>query len=159
MTDGPFPETKELVAGFCMLQVKTKAEAIEWTKRFLSLVKDGSRRCASFTTRRRLKPPPVRLRGVALACIRPRAFERALSQVGPRFRCCGHLPIGGAHLTQSALRFPAQMRLAYDLPSGAPTPSADDGRRTGDQGHEQDNATVRDGDDGGRGADDARRLR
>ena len=41
VTDGPFPETKELVAGFCLLQVKTKAEAIEWTKRFLSLVKDG----------------------------------------------------------------------------------------------------------------------
>ena len=41
VTDGPFPETKELVAGFCMLQVKTKAEALEWTKRFLSLVKDG----------------------------------------------------------------------------------------------------------------------
>lgn len=42
VTDGPFPETKELVAGFCMLQVKSKAEAIEWTKRFLSLVKDGT---------------------------------------------------------------------------------------------------------------------
>jgi hypothetical protein len=41
VTDGPFPETKELVAGFCLLQVKTKAEAIEWTKRFLSLVKTG----------------------------------------------------------------------------------------------------------------------
>src|SRR6478735_329218 len=41
VTDGPFPETKELIAGFCLLQVKTKAEAIEWTKRFLSLVKDG----------------------------------------------------------------------------------------------------------------------
>jgi hypothetical protein len=42
VTDGPFPETKELIAGFCLLQVKTKAEAIEWTKRFLSLVKTGS---------------------------------------------------------------------------------------------------------------------
>lgn len=42
VTDGPFPETKELIAGFCMLQVKTKAEAIEWTKRFLSLVKHGT---------------------------------------------------------------------------------------------------------------------
>lgn len=41
VTDGPFPETKELVAGFCLLQVKNKAEAIEWTKRFLSLVKTG----------------------------------------------------------------------------------------------------------------------
>ena len=41
LTDGPFPDTKELIAGFCLLQVKTKAEAIEWTKRFLSLVKHG----------------------------------------------------------------------------------------------------------------------
>src|SRR5512147_2064982 len=38
---GPFPETKELVAGFCLLQVKSKAEAIEWTKRFLAVVKTG----------------------------------------------------------------------------------------------------------------------
>ena len=41
VSDGPFPETKELIAGLCLLQVKTKAEALEWTKRFLSLVKDG----------------------------------------------------------------------------------------------------------------------
>src|SRR3954465_5804687 len=41
VTDGPFPEAKELIAGFCLLQVKTKAEAIEWTKRFLALVKHG----------------------------------------------------------------------------------------------------------------------
>lgn len=31
--DGPFPETKELVAGFWLLQVKSKQEAIEWIKR------------------------------------------------------------------------------------------------------------------------------
>jgi hypothetical protein len=31
--DGPFVETKELVAGFWMWQVKSKAEAIEWVKR------------------------------------------------------------------------------------------------------------------------------
>jgi len=31
--DGPFAETKELVAGFWMWQVKSKAEAIEWVKR------------------------------------------------------------------------------------------------------------------------------
>lgn len=41
VTDGPFPETKELIAGFCLLQVKTQAEALEWTKRFLALVKHG----------------------------------------------------------------------------------------------------------------------
>src|SRR5256712_1875604 len=31
--DGPFSETKELVAGFWIIQVKSKAEAIEWVKR------------------------------------------------------------------------------------------------------------------------------
>ena len=31
--DGPFTETKELVAGFWMFQVKSKEEAIEWVKR------------------------------------------------------------------------------------------------------------------------------
>jgi hypothetical protein len=31
--DGPFTETKELVAGFWIIQVKSKAEAIEWASR------------------------------------------------------------------------------------------------------------------------------
>jgi hypothetical protein len=31
--DGPFTETKELVAGFWLIQVKSKAEAIEWARR------------------------------------------------------------------------------------------------------------------------------
>jgi len=33
VTDGPFTETKELIAGFWLLQVKSRAEAIEWAKR------------------------------------------------------------------------------------------------------------------------------
>lgn len=33
VTDGPFAETKELIAGFWLLQVKSKEEAIEWVKR------------------------------------------------------------------------------------------------------------------------------
>src|SRR6476660_7486037 len=33
VTDGPFTETKELVAGFWLWQVKSMAEAIEWVKR------------------------------------------------------------------------------------------------------------------------------
>jgi len=33
VTNGPFPETKELVAGFWLWQVKSKEEAIEWLKR------------------------------------------------------------------------------------------------------------------------------
>jgi hypothetical protein len=31
--DGPFAETKELIAGFWIFQVKSRAEAIEWVKR------------------------------------------------------------------------------------------------------------------------------
>ena len=31
--DGPFAETKELIAGFWLIQVKSKQEAIEWVKR------------------------------------------------------------------------------------------------------------------------------
>jgi hypothetical protein len=31
--DGPFPETKELIAGFWLWQVKSREEAIEWVKR------------------------------------------------------------------------------------------------------------------------------
>ena len=33
VTDGPFAETKELIAGFWIWQVKSKKEAIEWLKR------------------------------------------------------------------------------------------------------------------------------
>ena len=41
VTDGPFPETKELIAGFALMQVKSKPEAIEWTKRFLAVAGEG----------------------------------------------------------------------------------------------------------------------
>jgi hypothetical protein len=33
VTDGPFPEAKEVVGGYWMIQVKSRAEAIEWAKR------------------------------------------------------------------------------------------------------------------------------
>jgi hypothetical protein len=33
VTDGPFVETKELIAGYWMIQVKSKEEAIAWAKR------------------------------------------------------------------------------------------------------------------------------
>ena len=33
VTDGPFAETKELIAGFWLWQVKSREEAIEWVKR------------------------------------------------------------------------------------------------------------------------------
>jgi hypothetical protein len=41
VTDGPFAETKELVAGYAILQFTSKAEAIEWTKRFVQVDAPG----------------------------------------------------------------------------------------------------------------------
>ena len=32
--DGPFAETKELIAGYTLIQVKSKEEAMEWVRRF-----------------------------------------------------------------------------------------------------------------------------
>ena len=34
IVDGPFTETKELLAGFTIIQVKSREEAIEWARRF-----------------------------------------------------------------------------------------------------------------------------
>jgi hypothetical protein len=39
--DGPFIETKELLAGFAIIDVKSKEEAIEWIKRWPALDGDG----------------------------------------------------------------------------------------------------------------------
>jgi hypothetical protein len=41
VTDGPFTESKELVASYALLQVKSKEEAIEWTTRFLKVLGKG----------------------------------------------------------------------------------------------------------------------
>jgi hypothetical protein len=39
--DGPFTETKELIAGFSIIQVKSKEEAIEWVKRAPNVFLNG----------------------------------------------------------------------------------------------------------------------
>jgi len=41
VTDGPFIELKELLAGFAVIQVASLEEAIEWSKRFRNIVGDG----------------------------------------------------------------------------------------------------------------------
>ena len=33
VSDGPFPDAKDLIAGFWLIQVKSKEEAVEWLKR------------------------------------------------------------------------------------------------------------------------------
>lgn len=40
--DGPFRETKELIAGFALIEVKSMDEAIQWVKRWPALDGDGS---------------------------------------------------------------------------------------------------------------------
>jgi hypothetical protein len=41
VVDGPFTESKELIAGFAILQANSKEEAIELTKKFLNVAGDG----------------------------------------------------------------------------------------------------------------------
>ena len=44
--DGPFTESKELIAGYALLQFASKDEAIEWTKRFLQVDAPGRQHLA-----------------------------------------------------------------------------------------------------------------
>ena len=41
VTDGPFAETKELIAGYTLIQAKSREEAIEWTRRYPNPAGDG----------------------------------------------------------------------------------------------------------------------
>jgi hypothetical protein len=44
VVDGPFTEAKELVGGWALMECRDRAEAIEWTKRFLSVLGEGESR-------------------------------------------------------------------------------------------------------------------
>ena len=41
IVDGPFTESKELIAGYTLIQVKTREEALEWSRRFPNPVGEG----------------------------------------------------------------------------------------------------------------------
>lgn len=41
VTDGPFAETKELVAGYTLIQVTSRPEALEWAQRFPNPAGEG----------------------------------------------------------------------------------------------------------------------
>ncbi|HTC88794.1 MAG TPA: YciI family protein [Bryobacteraceae bacterium] len=41
VTDGPFTEAKELIGGYAIFQLQSKAEAIQLTERFLKVAGDG----------------------------------------------------------------------------------------------------------------------
>ena len=42
VTDGPFTESKEVVGGYAIIDVPSKADAIEWTKKFLRVIRRGT---------------------------------------------------------------------------------------------------------------------
>jgi hypothetical protein len=42
VVDGPFAETKELIAGYTLIQVKSREEALEWSRRFPNPTIDGA---------------------------------------------------------------------------------------------------------------------
>jgi hypothetical protein len=39
--DGPFTEAKELIGGWAILECRDMAEAVEWSKRFVSVIGEG----------------------------------------------------------------------------------------------------------------------
>jgi hypothetical protein len=41
VTDGPFPETKELIDGFALVRLGSKQAAVDMAKRFMSIAGDG----------------------------------------------------------------------------------------------------------------------
>ena len=41
LIDGPFAETKELIAGYTLIKVKSKQEAVEWSRRFPNPMGEG----------------------------------------------------------------------------------------------------------------------
>jgi hypothetical protein len=43
LSDGPFTEAKELIAGYTLIQVKSREEALEWTRRFPNPAVDGGK--------------------------------------------------------------------------------------------------------------------
>ena len=82
VTDGPFAETKELVAGFWLWQVKSKEEAIEWLKR--GPWATGSEEAAKLE--RRLGPLEIEIRQVIEADDLGEAYTPELREQDERLK-------------------------------------------------------------------------
>jgi hypothetical protein len=54
VTDGPYAEAKEVIAGFAIMEVASREELIEWSTRFIQIAGDG------FSEIRELPGPPLR---------------------------------------------------------------------------------------------------
>ena len=58
VTDGPFTEAKEVIGGYAVYAVKSKAEALEWTKRFMALHQEHWKGWEGEVELRQLYEPP-----------------------------------------------------------------------------------------------------
>jgi hypothetical protein len=58
VTDGPFTEAKEVIGGYAVYAVKSKAEALEWTRRFLALHQEHWKGWEGEVELRKLYDPP-----------------------------------------------------------------------------------------------------
>ena len=43
VVDGPFAESKELIAGYSLIQVRSREEALEWSRRYPNPIAEGAR--------------------------------------------------------------------------------------------------------------------
>jgi hypothetical protein len=75
LVDGPFSEAKELIAGYTLIQTKTRDEALEWARRFPNPAPDGG--AAEIEVRplyelEDFEPNPVleRFRGIGMGDVR-----------------------------------------------------------------------------------------
>ena len=59
MTDGPFTESKELVAGFAIMKLSSKEEAIEEARKFLAIAGDGVSEIRQLHEESDFAPPPA----------------------------------------------------------------------------------------------------
>ena len=57
VTDGPFPETKELIDGFALIRAASKHEAIDLAQRFMSVAGDGTGEVLQVFDSSELGPP------------------------------------------------------------------------------------------------------
>jgi len=58
VTDGPFTEAKEVIGGYAVYAVKSKEEALEWTRRFMALHQEHWRGWEGEVELRQLYDPP-----------------------------------------------------------------------------------------------------
>jgi hypothetical protein len=90
VVDGPFAETKELIAGYTIIRVNSEAEAREWTRKFPQVSESRARRRGLHDR----SPAHVRSRG-----LRTQRGRAALS------RHSGQRPPGGEQLNVTRGRF------------------------------------------------------